>query len=196
MSRFGAVDVHYFPHGGARAALVVCPTAEYDDVVEERTADVTHVAEYQPGSFYERELSPLRAVLSAPDVKPLDLLIVDGYVTLDPNGHAGLCAHVHAERLAPIVIGVAKTRFHAATHAIEVVRGESSRRPLYVTAAGIAANDAADILHDMAGSARFPDALRRVDHLARSGRPSTREAMLTTANEANIHTAGRPRSDG
>ncbi|GAB3166086.1 endonuclease V [Myceligenerans halotolerans] len=169
MTRFGAVDVHYLPEGGARAALVVCPTAIYGEIIEERTAEVAEVAEYRPGNFYERELPPLRALLSDSGAAPLDLLIVDGYVTLAPDGRPGLGAYVHAEGLAAIVLGVAKTRFNAATHAIEVIRGTTSKRPLYVTTAGMPPDDAAHLVRNMSGKARFPDALRRVDRLARSG---------------------------
>ncbi|GAB4087242.1 endonuclease V [Myceligenerans cantabricum] len=169
MTRFGAVDVHYLPDGGARAALIVCPTAVFSEVIEEHTAEVREVAEYRPGNFYERELPPLRSLLSGSGARPLDLLVVDGYVTLDPDGRPGLGAHVHTEGLAPVVIGVAKTRFRAATHAIDVVRGTTSKRPLFVTAAGMALDHAADLVGQMAGSARYPDALRKVDRLARSG---------------------------
>lgn len=169
MTRFGAVDVHYLPAGGARAALIVCPTAAYGEIIEQRSVEVAEVEEYRPGNFYERELPPLRALLSAPDVVPLDVVIVDGYATLTPDGRPGLGAHVHTEDLAAIVIGVAKTRFRAATHAIEVVRGSTSKRPLYVTAVGMPPDAAADLVRDMAGSARLPEVLRRVDRLARSG---------------------------
>ncbi|GAA1853115.1 endonuclease V [Myceligenerans crystallogenes] len=170
--RFGAVDVHYLPEGRARAALVVCPTPAFGEVTEERTVLVDGVAEYRPGNFYERELPPMRALLAAGTVEPLDLLVVDGYVTLDPEGRPGLGAHAHQAGLAPVVVGVAKTRFAAATHAIEVTRGASSRRPLYVTALGLPPDEAAQMVRDMAGEARFPDALRRVDRLARSGDPA------------------------
>jgi hypothetical protein len=63
------------------------------------------------------------------------LLIVDGYADLDPGGRPGLGAHACAEFGVP-VIGVAKTAFRPATHAVPVVRGERSARPLFVTAAG------------------------------------------------------------
>lgn len=169
MTRFGAVDVHYLPEGGARAALIVCPTAIYGEITEQRAIEVAEVAEYRPGNFYECELPPLRALLSDSDAAPLDVLIIDGYVTLDPDGRPGLGAHAHAEGLATIVIGGAKTRFNAATHAIEVIRGTPSRRPLYVTSAGMPPEDAAHLVRNMSGGARFPDALRKVDRLARSG---------------------------
>jgi deoxyribonuclease V len=93
--------------------------------------------------------------------------VVDGYVDLDPDGRPGLGAHVHAEFGVP-VIGVAKTVFGTATHAARVLRGLSSR-PLYVTAAGMTIADAAVLVTDMAGRFRVPDALKTVDHLARTG---------------------------
>jgi deoxyribonuclease V len=166
--RCGAVDVQYLDDGGARAALVVAEDVTFSVVIEERAVLVERVAEYRPGRFYERELPPLRQVLSG--VAPLDLLIVDGYVDLDPAGSPGLGAHVADAGLVPVVLGVAKTRFRAATHAVEVLRGESAR-PLYVTASGMALDAAADLVREMTGDARFPDALRRVDRLARGATP-------------------------
>jgi len=57
------------------------------------------------------------------------------------------------------------------THAIPVLRGTSAR-PLFVTAAGMPRTDAADLVRRMAGRFRLPDALRRVDVLARTGGPA------------------------
>lgn len=170
ISRYGAVDVQYLADGGARAALVVADDITFAGSVEERTVLVGHVAEYQPGRFYERELPALERVLC--DTAPVDLLIVDGYVDLDPSGRPGLGAHVVGAGLAPVVVGVAKTRFRAATHAAEVFRGRSAR-PLYVTASGMALDAAARLVRGMAGDGRIPDALRRVDRLARGAAPGT-----------------------
>jgi deoxyribonuclease V len=159
-----ATDVQYLPDGGARAALVLAAAASFSPVVSEKTVLVPEVAPYEPGAFYRRELPCLRAVLAGA-LADLELLIVDGYVDLDPSGRAGLGAHAHAEFGVP-VIGVAKTRFAAATHAISVLRGQSAN-PLQVTAAGLPLADAADLVRSMAGKYRLPDALRRVDQLAR-----------------------------
>jgi deoxyribonuclease V len=93
------------------------------------------------------------------------LIVVDGYVDLDPAGRPGLGAHVRAEYGVP-VIGVAKTVFRSATHAAQVFRGQS-RRPLYVTSAGISVTEAALVVSEMAGSFRLPDALKLADRLAR-----------------------------
>ena len=61
----------------------------------------------------------------------------------------GLGAHAYAEFGIP-VIGVAKSRFRTATHAVPVVRG-SSARALFVTAAGMPTADAANLVRRMAG---------------------------------------------
>jgi len=166
MRRFGAVDVHYPDSGGARAALVVAPDAVFSRLVEEHCAWLSTALPYQPGSFYTRELPPIRAVLAM--TAALDLLVVDGYVDLDPQGRPGLGAHVHAELGIPVV-GVAKTSFRPATHAVPVLRGDSTR-PLFVTAAGVDVEWAAAQVSSMSGAFRMPDALRRVDRLARSTR--------------------------
>lgn len=159
-----AVDVYYPASGGARAAAVLAADISFSQVVAQRVVAVDEVLPYQPGLFYRRELSPLLAVLAGQD--ELRLVVVDGYADLDPHGRPGLGAHLHAELGIP-VIGVAKSVFRTATHAIPVLRGTSSR-PLFVTAAGLARECAADVVRHMAGSYRVPDAMRRADALART----------------------------
>lgn len=138
--------------------------AAFAEVTDERTAWLPDVVAYEPGEFYRRELPALRAVLAGVD--GLGQLIIDGYVDLDATGRPGLGAHAHAEFGVP-VIGVAKTAFHTATHAIPVLRGRSAR-PLYVTAIGLSLADAADQVRTMTGRFRLPDAIRRADALGRS----------------------------
>jgi len=165
MVRYGAVDVAYPDAGGAVAALVVASDRRYATIESEHVVRLDRAAAYRPGHFYERELPAIRAVLAGRP--PLDLLIIDSYVDLDPNGQPGLGAHVHHELGVP-VIGVAKTRFRTATHSVAVHRGTAAR-PLYVTARGLALLDAAELVTEMAGPHRLPDALRRVDAAARAG---------------------------
>jgi deoxyribonuclease V len=164
-----AVDVHYLRSGGARAAAVLAADTAFEHVLAERTAEVPEVAPYRPGEFYRRELPPLHAVLDG--VVGLGLLVVDGYADLDPGGRPGLGAHAHAEFATP-VIGVAKSAFRTATHAVPVLRGTSTR-PLFVTAAGMPRADAAELVRRMVGRFRVPDALRRADQLARGSPPTT-----------------------
>jgi deoxyribonuclease V len=160
---YAAADVHYPAAGGARAALVTADGLAFSVITSQRTAFVEEVAPYQPGELWRRELPPLRRVLDG--VTGVELLIVDGYADLAPDGRPGLGAHARAAFGVP-VIGVAKTRFATATHAIPVIRGQATR-PLYVTASGIPLPDAAEIITSMHGRFRIPDALRQVDALAR-----------------------------
>ena len=163
-----AVDVHYLRTGGARAAAVLAAAAAFAHVLAEHTAVVPRVPAYRPGEFYLRELPPLRAVLE--DLSGLGLLVAGGYADLDPEGPARPgCAC--ARRVRHPGDRVAKSRFRTATHAVPVLRG-SSVRPLFVTAAGMPAADAADLARRMAGRYRLPDALRRADTLARTGPPA------------------------
>jgi deoxyribonuclease V len=71
-------------------------------------------------------------------------------------------------RAAPTGAGGGGTApaFAAAVHAVPVLRGHATR-PLYVTAAGLSADEAAGLVGQMSGSFRLPDALRLVDALAR-----------------------------
>ena len=162
-----AANVHYLACGGARAAAVMAADAAFIHLVADRVRLVPDVESYQPGQFYLRELPALHAVLDG--LTEMALLVVDGYADLDPDGRPGLGARAHAEFAVP-VIGVAKSPFRTATHAIPVFRGASAR-PLYVTAAGMPRTDAADLVRHMAGRYRMPDALRRADTLARAGLP-------------------------
>jgi deoxyribonuclease V len=125
-------------------------------------------APYEPGAFYKRELPNLLAVLAKG--LPANVVVIDGYVTL-AEGMPGLGAHLHdaLDRHA-IVVGVAKTRYAGATHAVAVERGKS-KSPLYVTAAGASDAEAAAWIAQMHGPHRIPTMLKLVDRLARdSGR--------------------------
>ena len=120
-------------------------------------------AEYEPGSFYKRELPYLLAILEglAPDI-----IVVDGFVTLD-HGAKGLGAHLRdALDARPIVIGVAKRPWRGGVAGIPIERGDS-KAPLHVTASGIDVNEAATHVASMHGPHRTPTLLKRVDRLAR-----------------------------
>ncbi len=174
---FAAVDVHYSGPPGATAALVTAADPRFAELEGTRTIQVAEAAPYRPGEFYLRELPPILAVCR--DAGPLVLIVVDGYVDLDPAGRPGLGAHVHDELGVP-VIGVAKTAFRTATHAAQIRRRQSART-LFITAAGLTVADAASLVQDMAGSFRVPDALRTADRLARglempAASPSSRKA--------------------
>ena len=110
----------------------------------------------------------MRTVLSG--LNGLGLLVVDGYADLDPGGRPGLGAYTHAEFGIP-VIGVAKTAFRSASPAVPGLR-RTSARPLFVTAAGMPRDEAADLVRHMAVPHRLPDAIRRANTLARTSLPA------------------------
>jgi deoxyribonuclease V len=159
------VDVDYRA-GGAVAACVGFRGWADDAPAEEHVVTIDRVEEYEPGQFYRRELPCLLAVLR--EIRePLEAVIIDGYVWLSADRRPGLGAHLYSalgERVP--VIGVAKTRFAGADAALPVRRGES-RRPLYVSAAGMDAGSAAEHVRAMHGAFRIPTLLRRVDQLCR-----------------------------
>lgn len=78
------MDVHYFSEAGARAALVTAKDARFAELTGTTTTLVGETERYSPGQFYLRELPPIRAVCQ--HAGPLALIVVDGYVDLDPAG--------------------------------------------------------------------------------------------------------------
>ena len=123
-------------------------------------------AAYEPGKFYLRELPCLLAGLRALGSVP-NIVVIDGYVRLSKT-KPGLGAHLHDALFGKVpVVGVAKTEFHGAP-AAEVLRGES-KKLLYVTAAGIALDEAATGIRSMHGAHRIPTLLARADRLCRDG---------------------------
>jgi deoxyribonuclease V len=128
-------------------------------------AHLAHAAPYIPGQFYRREMPCILALLQQLDQLP-EVIVIDGYVVLGSTGRPGLGQHLYnALQGQAVVIGVAKSRFRR-TPAVEVLR-PGSRRPLYVTAAGIDATTAAGCISAMCGGHRLPDILRLVDRLCR-----------------------------
>lgn len=124
-------------------------------------------APYRSGRLFERELPVLLPLLEGVP-RPWGALIVDGYVWLDHSGSPGLGGHLFAALGGHTpVVGVAK-RYRPGAPAAAVWRGRS-RRPLWVSAAGVDAGWAADRVGEMHGPFRVPTLLRRVDVLARQG---------------------------
>jgi deoxyribonuclease V len=158
------VDVDYRDTGAVAAGLWfrgwTAAAAEHTSV-----AFFPKAAEYEPGQFYRRELPCLLEIVqSGPRA---EVIIVDGYVWLG-EGKPGLGSHLHAA-IGGVVVGVAKTWFAGATNAIKVYRA-SSRSPLFVSAVGISAEEAAANVSAMHGSYRVPTLLKQVDILARNAR--------------------------
>ena len=158
------VDVDY--HDGRAVAACVLFRAWCDsESAGECVDEIVQVETYQPGQFYRRELPCLLSLL-ARIKEPLETIVIDGYVWLGDETKPGLGAHLFEAlgRNVPVV-GVAKSRF-AGAEAETVCRG-SSRRPLYVSAAGMDRQTAARHIQSMHGPYRIPTLLRKVDQLCR-----------------------------
>jgi deoxyribonuclease V len=157
-----AFDVRYDDQAatGFGAAVVF---ERWDDVkpAAEYTAIFNRVEPYVPGQFFKREL-PCLLGLRKKVREPLDAIIVDGFVCLGERPGLGMHLWEALGRKIP-VIGVAKNRFRFATP-VEIIRG-SSKRPLFVTAAGIEPAAAAEAIRKMHGDNRIPILLKRVDRL-------------------------------
>jgi deoxyribonuclease V len=161
------LDVDY-RDSEAVAACVLFRAWTDDRGAAEVVEHIPHVEPYQSGEFYRRELPCLLAVLS--QVRdPVEAVVIDGYVWLADESRPGLGGRLYEAlgRTVP-VLGVAKTRFAGVQVARPVVRGVS-RRPLWVTAAGIDPDIAAGDIQAMHGSYRIPTLLKRVDQLCRQG---------------------------
>lgn len=160
------LDVYYRDVGACAAGIVFHDWSDAN-AFDERTVHLADVQPYEPGQFYRRELPCLLAVLRV--LPPIHTVIIDGYVWLGSAAKPGLGAHLYeALNREVAVIGVAKTKFRGADQAREVSRG-SSKRPLFVTTAGIDPDLAAELIGTMHGDFRIPSLLARVDYLCRLG---------------------------
>ena len=158
-----ALDVDYREDRVVTACVGFVGWPDAVAALEKTTVSMSPPAEYVPGSFYKRELPYLLAILAglAPDI-----IVVDGFATLD-GGAKGLGAHLRdALDARPIVVGVAKRPWQGGVAGVAIVRGDS-KAPLYITACGIDAGDAAKYVAAMHGPHRTPTLLKRVDRLAR-----------------------------
>jgi deoxyribonuclease V len=159
-----ALDVSYDDTAGsAVAAAVVFSDWKDDRAACEHSVTCVDIEIYVPGEFYRRELPCLLQVL-AEVTEPLDCILIDGYVGLGDQPGLGMRLWGALGEKVPVV-GVAKTPFRGA-RAVEVFRG-ISKMPLYVTAVGVDANQAAANIVRMAGNFRIPTLLKRADCLAR-----------------------------
>jgi deoxyribonuclease V len=126
-----------------------------------------HVAPYVPGRFFERELPCLLQALNEADTR-FDVLVIDGFVHLQPPLARGLGAHLAATVPGPAaVVGVAKRSLRVADRFVPVWRGRS-RKPLFVSAIGMPVAEAAALVVRMHGPHRLPTLIRLADRLSRS----------------------------
>ena len=163
-----AFDTYYYED----YANTVC--IAFEDWTSEKEVEVfieqTAVSsEYESGAFYKRELPCILSLLTKIALKPEDIIIVDGYVTLDNDGKIGLGGHLYEalEEQFPI-IGIAKNEFTTPDSLRRsVFRGES-KTPLFVTAKGMDVDDVQLKVEQMHGTYRMPTLLKKLDQLSRA----------------------------
>lgn len=160
-----AADVDYREHF-AVAAGVLFEHWQDDKPVQEVTSRIESVADYEPGSFYKRELPCILQLLDEYALSP-EIIVVDGFVYLDGISIPGLGKHLYDALDTQIsVIGVAKKPFKGIGETFAVYRGKSTV-PLYVTSVGIETEAAKNHVKQMHGPYRIPTMLKRVDQLSR-----------------------------
>ncbi|MEL6140358.1 MAG: endonuclease V [Bacteroidota bacterium] len=162
-----ALDVGYHTHF-ARVAVGQSYSPDNQSVfrVDQYDFPITTPA-YIPGQFYKRELPLLLLALAYYPIEAVRLIIIDGYVDLQP-AHPGLGAYLADALGGKIpIIGVAKSYFRD-TDAVPILRGKS-QTPLYISARGIAKKEAADFIIQLPGPYRMPDFLKAVDSATRLG---------------------------
>ena len=87
-----ATDTHYTDTLARTAGVLF---SEWTDEAPAAThvVESTEVADYEPGSFYKRELPLILKLLEVVDPEP-ETIVIDGYVQLDEGGRKGLGAHL------------------------------------------------------------------------------------------------------
>ncbi|HEX7644685.1 MAG TPA: endonuclease V [Burkholderiaceae bacterium] len=160
-----AVDVGYFePRARAVGVLFSAWDSTQIDTVLETWID--QVEEYVPGEFFRREL-PCIMQLIAELAKPVDAVVIDGFVTLGDPPHPGLGVRLWEALGGKVpVIGVAKSFFAGTPFETRLLRGGSDR-PLFITAAGMPLDQAKQAIASMKGKYRMPDFLKLADTLSR-----------------------------
>ncbi|KQK25725.1 endonuclease V [Chryseobacterium aquaticum] len=162
-----AFDTYYYED----FAKTVCIAFEdwLSDTEKEIFTEKTEIiSDYESGAFYKRELPCILSLLSKIKLQENDIIIVDGFVTLNNDGKMGLGGYLFEalDQKIPI-IGIAKNDFSAPDDKRRAVLRGESKTPLYLTAMGIDVDDIKKKLEKMHGNYRIPTLLKKLDQLTR-----------------------------
>ncbi|MFY1046201.1 endonuclease V [Chryseobacterium sp. GP-SGM7] len=162
-----AFDTYYY-ESSAKTVCIAFENwnSETESFIYSENTKVT--SDYESGAFYKRELPCILSLLKKIDLQNGDLIIVDGYVTLDNNGKIGLGGYLYQslDKKYPI-IGIAKNSFNSEDcQRRTVFRGES-KTPLFLTAIGIDVDETHSNIINMHGNYRIPALLKKLDQLTR-----------------------------
>lgn len=159
---FLAIDVDYTENIAFVAGVLF---SSNDDEYHSFKSQVSPIADYVSGQFYNRELPCILKLLEEHSLKP-DCIIVDGFVYLDEH-KPGLGKYLYDALSEKVkVIGVAKNPRGEIPDEFKVYRGES-KKPLYVTCEGLDLADACRVIERLQGDFRIPTMLKMADSLCR-----------------------------
>lgn len=158
----------YYTKGFVTTACIGITEWRSEDVEFEKINHSEITSEYVSGQFYRRELPRILELLKGVKLKNNDFVVIDGYVYLDDLETKGLGGYLFEKLGNSIpVIGVAKNRYKSiGENCIELLRGKS-RKPLYITSAGIKVVEASEKILSMRGEFRIPKMLKAVDTMSR-----------------------------
>lgn len=162
-----AFDTYYYED----FAKTVCIAFEdwLSDAEKEIFTEKTNItSDYESGAFYKRELPCILSLLSKIKLHDNDIIIVDGFVTLNNDGKMGLGGYLFEalDKKIPI-IGIAKNNFSSPDDKRRAVLRGESKTPLYLTAMGIDVDEIKIKLEEMHGNYRIPTLLKKLDQLTR-----------------------------
>lgn len=158
-----AIDVHYRATF-AKAVSIAFETWQDKQASEIHQVYIDEAAAYVPGQFYKRELPCILKVLEKTSLEEVDVIIVDGYVTLSDEGKFGLGMYLYESLNQKIpIIGVAKKSFKDNERRVRKVLRGLSKKLLYVTSVGFDLDLAASHIWQMHGEYRIPTLLKILD---------------------------------
>ncbi|ASE60949.1 endonuclease V [Chryseobacterium indologenes] len=162
-----AFDTYYY-EDYANTVCIAFADWSSEKEVEIFTEQTSVPSGYESGAFYKRELPCIVSLLDKIVLRPGDIIIVDGYVTLDNEGKIGLGGYLYEVLKEQFpVVGIAKNEFTTPdSQRRSVVRGES-KTPLFLTAKGIDVDEVKLKVEQMHGTFRIPALLKKLDQLTR-----------------------------
>jgi deoxyribonuclease V len=158
--------VYYHDDNTATAAGILFSDWQSTEIEQIVIKQLDNIECYQPGSFYKRELPCILSLLD--EVKQeLEMIIIDGYITLGTSKKPGLGMHLYESlNKSTPVIGIAKNEFTDTPKECRLYRG-NSKTPLYISSIGIPLSAAKSLVAKMHGKYRIPTLLKKVDQLSR-----------------------------
>ncbi|MCA2474713.1 endonuclease V [Vibrio alginolyticus] len=174
MNMIAVLDVHYSDNGSARAAAVILEDLNDIEPKEVLYSEVDSVADYEPGSFYERELPVLFKLFREHNIHP-DTIVIDGLVHLPDRSDAlGMHLYNNLKSIYPTekykhlkILGIAKNGFHGFDSYYKAYR--HSIKPLIVTTTDfdIGISEAVSLVKSLPGKYRLPEIVKLADHACR-----------------------------